>query len=129
MSDPVRSKLGTICWWDLTVEDAERVRDFYGAVVGWEFRPEEMGDYHDYNMVAPSTGETVAGICHNRGPNSDLPPQWLVYVVVEDVERSAARCRELGGEVLVGPRGMGGGRFCVIRDPAGAVCALYRPAD
>jgi hypothetical protein len=22
---------------------------------------------------------------------------------------------------------MGGGRFCVIRDPAGAVCALFTP--
>ena len=32
--------------------------------------------------------------------------------------------RELGGEVLVGPRGEKA-RFCVIRDPAGAVAALY----
>ena len=27
-----------------------------------------------------------------------------------------------------GPRPLAGGRFCVIRDPAGAVCALYEPA-
>jgi hypothetical protein len=31
--------------------------------------------------------------------------------------------------VLVKPKGMGGyGRFCVIRDPAGAVAALFQPA-
>jgi hypothetical protein len=56
-----------------------------------------------------------------------LPAQWLIYIVVEDVDRSAARRRKLGGKVLVAPRPMEGGRFCVIRDPAGAVCALYRP--
>jgi hypothetical protein len=45
------------------------------------------------------------------------------------VDSSAARCVELGGTVLAGPRGMGSyGRYCVIRDPAGAVAALFAPA-
>ena len=69
----------------------------------------------------------MAGICHARGSNANLPAQWLMYVVVEDVEASARHCVELGGELLDGPRELGGGRFCVIRDPAGAVCALYTP--
>ena len=59
--------------------------------------------------------------------NADLPAQWLMYIVVEDAEAAAAKCRELGGEVVVGVRALGEGRFCVIRDPAGAVCALYEP--
>ena len=87
-----------------------------------------MGGYDDYCMIAPASGETVAGICHARGVNTDVPAQWLVYIVVEDVDRSAAKCVELGGHVIAGPRPMSGGRFCVIRDPAGAVCALYRPS-
>ena len=33
-------------------------------------------------------------------------------------------CVELGGQVIDGPREMGGQTFCVIRDPAGAVAAL-----
>jgi len=37
-------------------------------------------------------------------------------------------CRDLGGEILVGPKGMGGhGRYCVIKDPAGAISALFEP--
>ncbi len=118
---------GKITWTDLTVPDAEGVRAFYQQVVGWEGQPEDMGGYSDYNMVAPGSGETVCGICHCRGVNADIPPQWLIYVTVEDVDAAAAKCRELGGEVVAGPRDLGGGRFCVIRDPAGAVCALYRP--
>nr|MBA2257544.1 VOC family protein [Acidobacteriota bacterium] len=53
--------------------------------------------------------------------------QWLIYIVVDDVPRAAAECTALGGQVLDGPRPMASGSFCVIRDPAGAVCGLYRP--
>ncbi len=117
--------VGTICWRDLTVPDAVAIRDFYQRVVGWESRTEDMGGYSDFHMLAPTTGESVAGICHARGSNADVPPQWLVYITVADVDQSAAKCGEFGGQVVVAPRAMGGGRFCVIRDPAGAVCALY----
>lgn len=128
MSGTVEIKLGTICWADLTVKDADRVRDFYQSLVGWAPSPVQMEGYSDYSMLAPGSQQSAAGICHARGPNADLPPQWLIYIVVEDVERAAARCKELGGEVIAGPKEMGGGKYCVIRDPAGAVCALYGPA-
>ncbi len=127
MSDAGNPAPGTILWRDLTVENAEAVRDFYKLVIGWDSKPEDMGGYEDYHMIAPSTGDSAAGICHARGTNSDLPPQWLVYVIVEDVDVCATKCREAGGEVVAGPRDMGAGRFCVIRDPAGAVLALYDP--
>ena len=120
MSDP-----GTIIWTDLTVENAEEVRDFYSSVVGWTHEPEDMGDYEDYHMVASSTGDRVAGVCHPRGVNADLPPQWLVYISVEDLDASMAACQELGGRVVAGPKKLGPyGRYCVIEDPAGAVAAL-----
>ena len=78
-------------------------------------------------MISPATGEAVAGICHARGGNADLPPVWMVYWVVADLEQSLARCRKEGGEVVVGAREMGDtGRYAVIRDPAGAVAALWQ---
>jgi predicted enzyme related to lactoylglutathione lyase len=77
-------------------------------------------------MLQPAKGESVAGICHARGTNADIPPQWLIYIIVADVAASAARCVDLGGQVLVAPRPLSGGTFCVIRDPAGAICALFQ---
>ena len=117
----------TIAWRDLTVADAEGIRDFYENVVGWSSEPVSMGEYSDFNML-PSEGEgPAAGICHARGVNDDLPPVWLIYIVVEDLEKSLAACAEGGGEVLMGPKGMGpGSAYAVIRDPAGAVSALYQ---
>jgi predicted enzyme related to lactoylglutathione lyase len=119
-------KTGTIGWVDLTVPDAPRVRDFYAAVAGWSPAPVPMGGYDDFAMTAAGTGEPAAGICHARGVNASLPPQWLIYITVPDVDAGAAKCLELGGTVLVSPKDMGGyGRYCVIKDPAGAVAALF----
>lgn len=126
MTEPVKPVVGTVLWRDLTVPNAPQVRDFYAQVVGWRWRGEDMGGYEDFHMLPPGSEESAAGICHARGENADLPPQWLIYIVVENIERSAAACVELGGQVVAGPRPMGGGRLCVIRDPAGAVCALYQ---
>jgi len=69
----------------------------------------------------------VAGVCWKRGVNADLPSQWLVYLTVSDLERSLAACRKQGGEVVPGPRALAGGRVAVVRDPAGAVSALFEP--
>jgi predicted enzyme related to lactoylglutathione lyase len=128
MSDAEKPKPGTILWHDLTVDDAEGVRDFYAEVVGWRPSPVPMKGYDDFTM-STAGGDGVAGVCHAPGPNPQIPPHWMIYVIVDDVEKSAARCRELGGSVLVGPRGMGShGHYCIIRDPAGAVLALFTPA-
>jgi hypothetical protein len=86
------SKIGTVGWQDLTVPDAERLRDFYPAVVGWRAEPVDMGGYSDFNIVAPSTGEPAAGVCFARGANAKLPPQWLIYVTVADLDASLKAC-------------------------------------
>jgi len=101
------------------------VRDFYSEVVGWKHSPVDMGGYSDFNMLTPASDKSTAGICHARGVNERLPPQWLIYITVENIEKSAARCIELGGKLLVQIKGTGGyGRYGVIQDPAGAVAAL-----
>ena len=119
------SDVGKIGWIDMTVDDADGLRDFYKSVVGWEVHDTSMGDYNDYTMM--SGEDAVAGVCHARGSNAELPGGWLIYITVADVDASAAACVEMGGKVLVEPRGLAGGRFCVIEDPAGATSALYQP--
>jgi uncharacterized protein len=119
---------GTIGWFDLTVPDAPKLRDFYRDVVGWSSSEVKMGDYADFCMHTAPGAPPIAGVCHARGDNADLPAQWLIYVAVADLDASLTRCLEGGGSVLNGPKGLGAsGRFAVIRDPAGAVLALYEP--
>ena len=130
MSDaPPRHAVGTIGWTDLTVPDADGLRAFYAAVVGWGTEALSMGEYSDYVMTSPETGDGVAGVCHARGANTGIPAVWLVYISVADLDASLREVEARGGAVVLGPRGGGeAGRFAVIRDPAGAHCALHESA-
>jgi len=121
-----KPEVGTITWRDLTVKDAGKVRDFYKKVVGWKSSAASMGSYDDYCMISPKSGETVAGICHARGPNKGLPAQWLMYIQVANMKKSLEAVKKLGGKILHGPRDPGCGSMTVIRDPAGAVSMLYQ---
>jgi uncharacterized protein len=127
MPRKTKLKIGAVTWMDLTVKPAAPVRDIYTAVVGWKVTEVDMGGCADYCMIRPSDGQTVAGICHVRGANANLPPQWLIYINVANLRASLAQCRKLGGKVICPPRQMSGGRMAVIRDPAGAVAALFEP--
>ena len=86
----------------------------------------EMGGYSDYSMVPPDGGDPEAGVCHKRGANAKVPSQWLMYVIVEDLDSSLEQCRRLGSKQVTEVTAQGDGIFCVIEDPAGAVCALYQ---
>ncbi|MCA9539355.1 MAG: GNAT family N-acetyltransferase [Myxococcales bacterium] len=119
---PAEDGPGTIGWHDLTVADAEGVRDFYCAVAGWKAEPLSMGDYDDYVMKT-AAGHTVGGICHARGPNAYLPSTWMLYIRVEDVDAAVAAAEKMGGEILARP---GEQRpYAIVRDPAGAAFALW----
>ncbi len=128
MSNP--KQIGAIGWIDLTVDDAEQIREFYEQVVGWKSDPVEMGGYNDYCMISdpspPSNTTTVSGICHRLGTNASFPGGWLIYITVADLQASRIRCLELGGKVIVEVRNMGMDQFCVIQDPSGAIAALYQ---
>lgn len=128
MSDPSAApKAGTVGWFDLTVENADSVRDFYKDVAGWTTSDIDMGGYSDYCMHPPG-GDPVAGVCHARGVNTGLPAQWLIYITVENLDRSLERVAARGGAVVRPVRDLGAyGRMAVVRDPAGAVAGLFEP--
>ena len=120
-------KIGTVGWFDLTVKNADAVRDFYTAVAGWTVFPVEMGGYNDYAMLPPGGKVPVAGVCHKRGENAGIPSQWLIYITVPDLRASLRAAVKRGGTVVGPVRKMGGAKLAVVRDPAGAVAGLYQP--
>ena len=125
MSD--KPAIGSIGWFDLTVPQAEEVKTFYEQVVGWTSKAHPMGDYDDYEML-DANGRCVAGVCHQKGVNADVPSQWMLYVNVADLDESLRQCEAHGGERLGEVRDMGPyGRLCIVRDPAGAAIALLQP--
>lgn len=121
---------GSLISTDLTVPNAEQIRDFYKAVIGWESEEmplsDEGGSYADY-VLKDAEGNWVSGVCHKRGANQDLPAQWIVYINVADVEQSVKKCIELGGQVLKEAKNADGSyQYALIQDPAGAVLAVTK---
>ncbi|MEM9383432.1 MAG: VOC family protein [Pseudomonadota bacterium] len=128
LDEQVAAPMGRIAWLDLTVPDASGIRDFYRRVVGWapqDVGMEDAGErYVDYNMCM-GEGTPAAGICHARGPNAVIPPVWLIYLPVADLEDSVRRAREQGGEIIkTTSQTHGEHAYAVVRDPVGACFAL-----
>lgn len=119
-----KPKIGSMGWMDITVPDATALKDFYAGVVGWEVKAISMGDYDDYAMKG---GDSAVGICHARGKNAGIPPVWMPYFVVADLDASLAECEKRGGTRAGEIRSFGPeARFCCIRDPQGAYCVLFQ---
>ncbi|MCZ7603925.1 MAG: VOC family protein [Melioribacteraceae bacterium] len=130
MTEKKKFAAGSVGWVDITVEDADKLKIFYEDVVGFKSAPVSMGEYNDFTMISRDDDIPYAGVCNNKGTNKGLPPYWLVYFNVSDIEQSCKRVVELGGELLFEPKIMGGyGKYCVIKDPAGAYCALFEPIE
>jgi predicted enzyme related to lactoylglutathione lyase len=110
---------GALAWNELATPDLDGARAFYGAVFGWELEPAEGP--MEYSMI--KNGERLNGGA--RPPQEGEPPHWLVYFGTDDVDASVAKARELGGDVVAGPIDMGAGRLAVLRDPQGAVFAVF----
>ena len=137
------NKLGDMAWMDLSVPNAGQIKDFYQQVLGWQSQAIAMTDkeekYSDFVMSAksaesdvvrdtetPSSDGFVTGICHAKGANADMPATWLPYFLVANVEHAAAMVQAQGGELVTEIKSMGDDKYVIIKDPAGAHCALYQ---
>lgn len=127
MSDN-KPKIGQFYWTDLTVDNPIETKEFYKEIFGWQEMEVSMKDgeenYVDYGMAAdPIT--PAGGICHNRGKNKGIPPQWISYFYIDDVQKALQTCLNLGGELLKENRKKDGTlSFVIVKDPQGAVFGM-----
>jgi uncharacterized protein len=62
-----------------------------------------------------------------QSPMPGIPPHWLAYVGVDDVNASTKKARELGAKVVVEVTEVGSyGIMSVITDPTGATLAMWQ---
>ncbi|MEA2383859.1 MAG: uncharacterized protein QOH72_3830 [Solirubrobacteraceae bacterium] len=124
----VANEPGSLCWNELATRDIEQAKAFYGAAFGWESDTNAYGDtsYTEWKLG----GRTVGGmIAMNDEWPAEVPPHWMVYFAVEDVDAATRRVEELGGKVAVAPNDTPAGRFAVVNDPHGAVFSIIALAQ
>ena len=115
---------GCLTWNELHTRDVEAAIPFYAGLFGWELeRAEEDGKL--VYVSIKNAGSINGGMMPMTEQHGDVPPHWLAYFTVPAADAAVARVRELGGEVLAGPMNIGNGRIAVVRDPQGAVFAVF----
>lgn len=121
---------GSFCWFELLTRDPDGSIDFYQSVLGWGAKRHPYGGGGTYTEWSVDD-EPFGGMLDTTSGSfpEDLPAHWMVYVAVEDTDATAARCKELGGQILVHPTTIEPGRFAVLADPQGASFAVitYTP--
>jgi uncharacterized protein len=111
---------GTLVWNELQSPDLDASAAFYSDLFGWQMEDASgaMGTY-----LTIKNGDANNGGIRELTPPS--PPNWLVYLGVEDVEQALASLNELGGSTIAGPIDIEIAKIAVVADPQGAVFALY----
>ena len=118
---------GRFVWYELMTTDTAAAKAFYGEVVGWGAQDSGMPGM-DYSLF--TAGDAHVGGLMDLPQDSremGMPPMWMGYVAVDDVDAGAGKAKRLGGSVHVEPRDIPGvGRFAIVADPQGASFALFK---
>ena len=87
-----------------------------------------MGPAGTYTLF--KQGDTQVGGCMTMPPEAasqNVPPHWLAYIAVDDVDASTKKAEGLGAKICHGPADIPGiGRFSIISDPTGATFGIFK---
>jgi predicted enzyme related to lactoylglutathione lyase len=112
---------GALTLNQLNTSDPEAAAGFYRELFGWRIEEVAGGDQSYWGIY---NGDTLNGGMMPLPPDSPAPPHWLVYFGSADADADADRIGGLGGQVLVSPFDVPGGRILVAQDPQGAIVGL-----
>jgi hypothetical protein len=112
-------KHGQFNWCELLTTDIDAAKKFYTKLFGW--KTENMSMPGMTYTVVKAAGEGIGGIMGIPEKAKGMPPMWMTYVTVDDVDKIAKNVEKLGGKLHMPPTDIPTvGRFCVIQDPQGA---------
>jgi predicted enzyme related to lactoylglutathione lyase len=118
-------EVGSVSWVEMQSRDIAKAKQFYKQVFGWNEETMSMGPGGpEYTMWKLDGASFAGGMDMQPMVPANVPPHWLVYFQVENVDPSAEQIKALGGQVLVGPMPIPGGRFVVATDPQGATFGI-----
>jgi predicted enzyme related to lactoylglutathione lyase len=116
---------GCFTWNELGTNDPATAARFYGDLFGWTFEEHDMGPLGTYRTIK-NGDRPNGGIRPQSEQEAGVPPNWLVYFTVKDVDATVAKAGERGGRVLAPPMDLPmGSRIAVLADPQGAAFALF----
>jgi uncharacterized protein len=122
---------GRFLWYELLTTDPSSAAQFYGKVLGWSESPFPGQTQTGTPYTILSAGQSPVAGAMELPPDpkaAGVPPHWVAYVGTPDVDATLERAKSLGGSVVMEPFDIADvGRIAYLRDPQGAVFAIYKP--
>lgn len=111
MSNPV-------VWFEVMGQDADKLRSFYGRLLGWEFNTDNP---MNYGMVDAGEGGIAGGV----GQAPEGSRGWTTfYTKVPNLENAVRQAELLGSTVLLPITDLPDTRIAVVTDPEGRAVGL-----
>jgi uncharacterized protein len=108
---------------ELHTRDPESAAKFYKELFDWDFE-----DVPDMEYTIIKVGEGTGGGMMKSPMPANARPQWVPYVLVDDIASSTEKAKLLGATLLVDIMEVPDmGRFSMFLDPTGAAFALWQP--
>ena len=120
---------GTFSFADVMTTDVDGAKSFYSEFFGWSAQTTRAGTAEEYTLFSMD-GAPVAGTFVQPPEQRDqgIPPNWVSYINVDDVDETSRLAREAGGSVVVEPRDVAdAGRMSAILDTHGAGFCIWEP--
>jgi hypothetical protein len=131
MTEVTRHEPGSFTWAELATSDPKAAKAFYTGLFGWSIADTPMGpNPEDIYTRLQIGGKDVGALYKLAKEQADMgvPPNWLCYVTVKSADETAKKAESLGATLLAQPFDvMEYGRMAIIRDPEGAVIAVWQP--
>ena len=120
-----QTRVGEICWNELATTDVKKAKEFYSNVFGWQFKNIESPEM-TYTVIE-SKDKEFGGIWQiPTEMQKEIPPHWMAYISVENIEESLKQAKIHGATEIKGITPAGDmGVFAIITDPTGAHIALW----
>ncbi len=120
----VRGEIGSLCWNELLTNDTAKAADFYTKLFGWTTKS-DSGAMPYTEWI--NGDEHIGGMMQIQPQMGPIPPNWGIYIAVDDCDATAAKAVSLGGRQYVPPTDIEKvGRFAVLSDPQGGVFNIIK---
>jgi len=117
---------GKPCWADVTSPDVDGAVQFYSELFGWTGQTDPRPEAGGYTMFSKN-GKYVAAASPPMPGAEGIPPHWTVYLASDDVDATAGKIRDAGGQVLMDPFDVfDSGRMTIAVDPTGAAFGVWQ---
>lgn len=121
----IANEHGALIWNELNTGDTKAAAAFYSAVLPLTTAATEMPGAEGY-IEFKVGGRAVGGMMDLSALPAGVPPHWLPYFHVDDVDSIQAAAERAGGSVMAPAFDMAAGRMAVLADPQGGTFAVIK---